>query len=100
VRPFIDNEPTATAAVAGEPPRAPQATSSEEGDWLKVYEEFLDMKRKCGEPVEGLTFTKFSATLRKNRDALMARHACASVRFTVYAKEGRAQLKASPVRDS
>ncbi len=89
-----------TAPAPTEPPRPASSASSEEGEWLRVYEEFLDMKRQCGEPVEGLTFAKFTATLRKNRDALMSRHACVSVRFTVYAKEGRAQLKASPVRDS
>ena len=40
----------------------------------------------------------FANKLRKNRDALMARHGCASVRFHVYIKDGKAALKASPER--
>ncbi len=97
----VDNEATAVGMAPPERARAPSTSqTTEEADWLRVYEEFLSMKRQCGEPVEGLTFTKFAATLRKNRDALMSRHACTAVRFTVYAKEGKAQLKASPVRDS
>jgi hypothetical protein len=56
-------------------------------------------KKQCGEPTDGLTFEKFQATLKKNRDALMQRHNCKRVRFSVYVKEGRASLKATPVRD-
>ena len=44
-------------------------------------------------------FEKFKNTLRKNRDQLLQRHACKSVKFSVYVKDGKAALKASPVRD-
>lgn len=68
-------------------------------EWHQVYEEFLRTKRECGEPTDGLTFEKFQQTLKKNRDALMQRHGCKRVKFSVYVKEGRASLKATPVRD-
>ena len=51
------------------------------------------------EPTDGLTFEKFQQTLKKNRDALMQRHGCKRVKFSVYVKEGRASLKATPVRE-
>jgi hypothetical protein len=68
-------------------------------EWHQVYEEFLRTKRECNEPTDGLTFEKFQQTLKKNRDALMQRHGCKRVKFSVYIKEGRASLKATPVRD-
>jgi hypothetical protein len=68
-------------------------------EWHQVYEDFLKTKRECGEPTDGLTFEKFQQTLKKNRDALMQRHGCKRVKFSVYVKEGRASLKATPVRD-
>lgn len=68
-------------------------------EWRAVYDEFIRTKRECGEPTEGLTFEKFQQTLKKNRDALMQRHGCKRVKFSVYIKEGRASLKATPVRD-
>jgi hypothetical protein len=68
-------------------------------EWLGVYDDFIRKKRECGEPTEGLTFEKFAQTLRKNRDALMQRHGCKRVRFAVYVKEGRASLKATPIKD-
>lgn len=68
-------------------------------EWLSVYEDFIRTKKQCGEPTEGLTFEKFSHTLKKNRDALVQRHGCKRVKFSVYVKEGRASLKATPVKE-
>lgn len=70
-----------------------------EVEWPTVYDDFLKTKKQCSEPTEGLTFDKFRQTLRKNRDALVARHNCKRVKFTVYVKDGRASLKATPIKD-
>lgn len=64
----------------------------------QVYEEFIALKKVCGEPTENLTFERFAKKLRKNEDALIAKHACKSVKFQVYEKDGKAALKASPVK--
>ena len=74
-------------------------TTDPAAEWHQVYEEFLRTKRECNEPTDGLTFEKFQQTLKKNRDALMQRHGCKRVKFSVYVKEGRASLKATPVRE-
>ena len=44
------------------------------------------------------TFDKFKATLERNKAALVERHACTRVKFTVYEKDGKAALKASPIK--
>lgn len=67
-------------------------------DWRRVYEDFLNMKKQCGENTSSLTFEKFKGTLERNKAALVQRHGCSRVKFTVYAKEGKAALKASPVK--
>lgn len=69
-----------------------------EAEWKQVYEQFVALKQECGEPVDGFTYDKFRRTLVKNRDALVARHGVSQVRFTVYVKDDKAALKASPVR--
>ena len=76
-----------------------KAANTEAAEWLVVYDDFIRTKKQCNEPTDGLTYEKFSHTLKKNRDALMARHGCKRVRFSVYVKEGRASLKATPVKD-
>jgi hypothetical protein len=76
-----------------------EAQNPDELEWPSVYEDFLKVKKQCSEPTEGLTFDKFRQTLRKNRDALVQRHNCKRVKFTVYVKDGRASLKATPIKD-
>ncbi len=73
--------------------------NADEAEWPNVYEDFVKTKKQCNEPTEGLTFDKFRQTLRKNRDALVQRHNCKRVKFTVYVKDGRASLKATPIKD-
>jgi len=70
-----------------------------EPDWMQVYHDFVRVKQECGEAVEGFTFERFTATLRKNRDTLMREHGVQRVHFSAYVKQGRAALKAKPVRE-
>ena len=80
-------------------PGAPGSDASADGEWRRVYEEFVATKQQCGENVTGFTFEKFEQTLRKNQEALVKRHGAKRVKFSVYVKDGKAALKASPVKD-
>ncbi|MES1171637.1 MAG: MXAN_5187 family protein [Bacteroidota bacterium] len=64
----------------------------------QVYLEFLAVKQQCGESAAGLTLDKFRQRLHENKSALMAKHVCKTVRFSVYVKDGKASLRATPVR--
>jgi hypothetical protein len=70
----------------------------EDRHFREVYEKFVETKRACNESTTGLTFEKFSGTLKKNRDQIISRHGASRVRFTVYVKAGKAALKATPVK--
>lgn len=86
----------------GQPPAdllAASGGAADSAEWQQVYQDFVRTKRECSEPTDGLTYEKFEQTLKKNRDALIQRHGCKRVKFSVYVKEGRASLKATPVRD-
>jgi hypothetical protein len=72
--------------------------SSEATYFREVFNDFVELKRKCGESVDALTYDKFSAKLRANRDALIAKYHCKAVKFQVYVKDGKAALKATPVK--
>lgn len=81
-------------------PITPEPTGSRVDPYFKqVYDQFLAVKKSCNEPTSGLTYEKFSEKLVKNRDDLIAKTGCREVRFTVYIKEGKAALKATPVKD-
>jgi hypothetical protein len=68
-------------------------------EWTQVYHDFVRIKQDCGEAVDGFTFERFTSTLRKNRDTLMRQHGVQHVQFSAYVKQGRAALKAKPVRE-
>lgn len=67
--------------------------------WRQTFEEFVAMRQKCGEPTTGLSFEKFQVQLRKNKEQLVKQYNCKRVKFTVYEKEGKAALKATPIKD-
>ncbi len=75
------------------------AEASEPAEWRAVYQDFVALKQQCGENTDGFTYEKFEATLKKNRDTLMTRHGAKRVKFSVYIKEGKAALKATPLKD-
>ncbi len=81
------------------PPPASPTAPAVDPYFKQVYDQFLSVKKSCGEPTGGLTYQKFAEKLVKNRDDLMAKTSCREVRFTVYVKDGKAALKATPVKD-
>ncbi|MFW6051625.1 MAG: MXAN_5187 C-terminal domain-containing protein [Myxococcota bacterium] len=95
-----DDEATRVADVPGHLPdeRPTSPVDEEEQHFRQVFDDYVAMKKACGEPTAGLTFDKFAQTLRKNRDQIVQKHGAATVRFTVYEKEGKAALKATPVK--
>ncbi|PTL78704.1 MXAN_5187 family protein [Vitiosangium sp. GDMCC 1.1324] len=84
---------TSTQSLGMPPP------PSEEQHFQDVFREFVATRDQCGEPNDGLTYDKFVAKLRKNKEQLVQKYACKTVRFQVYVKEGKAALKATPVKD-
>jgi hypothetical protein len=88
----------AGAVEPSAPPPAPDGRGADEDHWQAVYREFLDVREQCGEPRHGIPYERFRQKLEKNRDQLVAKYGCRTVRFQVYVKDGKAALKASPVR--
>jgi hypothetical protein len=88
-----------SASATGQISAVSQAAADDEVHFRQVFEEFVATKQQCGEPTAGFTYEKFVQTLRKNRDQIVARHGAKGVRFTVYVKDGKAALKAAPVKE-
>jgi hypothetical protein len=65
----------------------------------QTYKEFLAIKKQCGENTENLTFERFATKLRKNREEILREQSCTRVKFQVYIKDGKAALKATPIKE-
>ncbi|HKE18987.1 MAG TPA: MXAN_5187 family protein [Kofleriaceae bacterium] len=88
----------AGVAIAGAAAGTGSAQADDGAQYRAIFDEFVALKRRCGESIDNLTYERFLAKLRANREALIAKHGCRTVKFQVYVKDGKAALKASPVR--
>jgi hypothetical protein len=86
-------------SVAAPRVQAVSAGGDEETHFQETFRDFLATRQKCGEPNDGMTYDKFAAKLRKNKEQLVAKYNCRTVKFQVYVKDGKAALKATPVKD-
>lgn len=75
------------------------AQDPEETHFQSVFNDFVKTREQCGEVPDGLTYEKFAVKLRKNKEQLVAKYSCRTVKFQVYVKEGKAALKATPVKE-
>lgn len=73
--------------------------SADAAHYKEVYEKFVQTRIECGEDTSDLSYDRFVAKLLKNRQQIIEKHKAKSVRFQVYAKDGKAALRALPVRD-
>lgn len=80
------------------PPAPPMPPAAENAAWREVYDQFVATKKQCGESVDKLTIEAFSAKLDKNKKAVIDKTGCKDVTFRVYIKDGKAALKATPVK--
>ena len=96
--PAMPQVPAATGPQATEGAVARLTAEEERAYFQDIYQQFVGLKQKLGEPVDQVTFDRFEVTLKKNRDTLMARYSCNQVRFQIYEKDGKASLKATPVK--
>lgn len=99
-----DDARTVVAAVPQEllsqaGPRADGLSNADEIHYREVYDKFLETRVQCREDTSDLTYDRFLAKLLKNRQQIVEKHKAKAVRFQVYVKEGKAALRALPVRE-
>jgi len=93
------------SSVARRLPTPPMRGGSDHGaaaelaEWHAVFQDFVSLKQQCGESIDGFSYEKFELTLKKKNEELLTRHGAKRVKFSVYVKEGKAALKASPIME-
>ncbi|HET7541174.1 MAG TPA: MXAN_5187 family protein [Polyangiaceae bacterium] len=80
-------------------PSSRDGAAAELAEWHAVFQDFVSLKQQCGETIDGFSYEKFEQTLKKKNEELLTRHGAKKVKFSVYVKEGKAALKASPIMD-
>jgi hypothetical protein len=80
-------------AQDADPPRR-----REEDAYRKVFDSYVEARRSCGQSTD-LDFATVRDTLRRHVELIQSRYQCERVRFHVTVENGRATLKAVPLRD-
>ncbi len=94
----VDAAAVAAGETAGLAPAIVQLVREDEESYLRrTFREYTQGLQQTGEPVQGITYEKFSATLTGNADALREKFGCASVRFVVAVGDDRVSLKPIPI---
>jgi hypothetical protein len=100
-RPFdaeLDEE-TTSQLPNDEKDRAVDKIDPEEAHIREVFADYVSARRETGESTASLTLDKFRAKLEANRQQLVSKYQCRTARFSVYIKDGKAAIKATPVRE-
>jgi hypothetical protein len=93
--------PPVDAAASGAtlPPAANAAALVSEERLQRVYRDFIEARRFCGEPVDGLAYERLRAKLLAEAPKIADKARVGKVDFQVVIRDGRAIVKAVPVRD-
>jgi hypothetical protein len=84
----------ATSGVSG-PERSGNDTTSGGTD---LFEAYTKARQDCGEDPKGLSRDKLAQLVDQQRTAIRQRFGCDEVRFRVVVENGKAKLKATPVK--
>lgn len=98
-RPPLPVTPTPMASTKSLPSSHETEEEANDDHYLQVFEEYKKTREKCGESNAGLTLEKFRSKLMNNRQQIMSKYNCRSAVFTVYVKDGKAAIRATPMRD-
>jgi hypothetical protein len=75
-----------------------EVPSAVESHFKEVFDSFVQTKQQCGENVASLTYERFRGRLLRSRKQILETQDCREVKFEVYVKNGKAALKAQPVK--
>ncbi len=85
------------AAPAPERPRRMTAAEKEELAFRTVFDKYIEARRQCGQS-EDLSFESVHEVLKKQVRTIKSRYSCEAVKFRVSIEEGKAKVKAVPLR--
>lgn len=80
-------------------PKAPTRADREEAGYRAVYDAYMEARGRCGQSTDA-DYKAVRETLKKQVEALKARTECSSVKFKVVVEEGKAKVKAIPVKQA
>jgi hypothetical protein len=80
----------------GQAAAAPAPPQISEDHLRRLYDTYLVARKRCGEPVDGISYDAVASRIRAQVPQLMEKHKAKNIEFKVVIKGGKAILKAIP----
>lgn len=77
--------------------QAKKRSQSADSGYRSVYDQLIEARKKTGQATN-ISFDSIKSTLEKQSKAIQAQYDCDSVRFKVSIQNGKAKMKAVPIR--
>jgi len=77
--------------------RKPSPEDRENAAYKQVFDKYVSARRKCGQS-DDLAFESIRDVLKKQVRTIKSRYRCKSVKFRVTVEDGKAKVKAVPLR--
>lgn len=88
---------TAAESPAHREPQTAPPTQPQHGELLdKLYQDYLEARRRCNLPTDNVTRDKMAAAIQLQTKALTSKYRCADVDLRVVIEEGKPRIKARP----
>ncbi|MBU0550586.1 hypothetical protein KKF91_13135 [Myxococcota bacterium] len=99
---FHQKPVSAAAVIAGEEhgldPRIISLVKEDEETYKRrLFKEYTAALRETDQPIQGITFEKFTRNVDNNASALKEKYSCAQVRFIILIQEGKVTLTPIPI---
>lgn len=78
-------------------PRAQTAAEKESAAYRAVYDKYMEARRTCGQTSD-MGFDSVESVLKKQVRTIKSRYKCKAVKFRVTVEDGKAKVKAVPLR--
>ena len=89
--------PVERGAPPPRPSHQPRRAAPGDDDPLKsVYEKYIETRRACNEPTEGVSFEKLASTIERHKKQVEEKYNVKDVDLKVYVKDGKAHLAITP----
>lgn len=92
------NERARSDDVADAPIAAAERANETTAGGTDLFAAYVDAKGRCGEDVTNLSREKLDQLVARQRAAIREKTGCDDVRFRVVVEDGKAKLKATPVK--
>jgi len=90
------SSPTTSADIEREKKLAESTEKKEDEGYKKLFDEYIQARKKCGEAIDKIKYEIFCETIEKQKKQICEKVRTKEIEFYITIEDGKAKLKARP----